>query len=146
MSAVCARHGALVFLALSACQSVIGIQELSEEKRPLAPGAGGSAGSGGSTDVTPGTGGTGEAPPAELSTQQPAPGNTSPPTSAPLADAGAADAAAPRPVITVQGRVIDFSRASNRKYTSADQRAVYPHDSGFDWVEQLNNIALKNWA
>lgn len=48
--------------------------------------------------------------------------------------------------LNLEGKVIDFSRASNRKYTSADQRAVYPHDSGFDWVEQLNNIALKNWA
>jgi hypothetical protein len=47
--------------------------------------------------------------------------------------------------LNLESKVIDFARASNRKYTSADQRAVYPHDSGFDYVEQLNNIALRPW-
>jgi hypothetical protein len=47
--------------------------------------------------------------------------------------------------LNLESKVIDFSRASNRKYTSADQRSVYPHDSGFDYVEQLNNIALRPW-
>jgi hypothetical protein len=47
--------------------------------------------------------------------------------------------------LNLESKIIDFSRASNRKYTSADQRAVYSHDNGFDFVEQLNNIALKPW-
>lgn len=48
--------------------------------------------------------------------------------------------------LNLESRIIDFSRASNRKYTSADQRALYPHDSGFDYVEAMNDIALKTWA
>jgi hypothetical protein len=47
--------------------------------------------------------------------------------------------------LNLENRIIDFSRASNRKYTSADQRAIYAHDSGLDYVEQMNDIALKTW-
>jgi len=46
--------------------------------------------------------------------------------------------------LNLEGKIIHFQRASQRKYTSADQRAVYPHDSGFDQVEQINFIAI-NW-
>ncbi|HWO13984.1 MAG TPA: hypothetical protein VNN80_30985 [Polyangiaceae bacterium] len=116
MSAASALHGALVLLALSACQSVLGIQDLSEEPRPGAPGAGGTDGSGEPTAVdTPapvGTGGTGEtgASPAARDNPQPGPAGTSTPSPAPLSDAGAPDAVAPTPGITVAGRVIDFFR------------------------------------
>jgi hypothetical protein len=47
--------------------------------------------------------------------------------------------------LNLESKVIDFARASSTKYTSADQRSVYPHDSGFDYVEQLNNVALRPW-
>lgn len=37
----------------------------------------------------------------------------------------------------------DLQRASNRRYTSADQRIAFPNDSGFSWVELENDIALR---
>lgn len=46
--------------------------------------------------------------------------------------------------LNLEGKVIDFQRSSQRKYTSADQKAVYPHDSGFDGVEAINFISI-NW-
>src|SRR5690242_8137585 len=98
MSAASALHGALVLLALSACQGVIGIQELTEEQRPLAPGAGGTEGSGGSSDIDmPAAGGNGAAgavPPPAIENPQPGPVSVSTPTASPLSDAGAPDAAA----------------------------------------------------
>jgi hypothetical protein len=61
-----------------------------------------------------------------------------------------------RPVVTGSGQTIsialelenrlsNLSRASNRRYTSADQRLYYPTDIAFGWVEQLNDLAL-NWG
>ncbi|RZU39324.1 hypothetical protein [Edaphobacter modestus] len=44
--------------------------------------------------------------------------------------------------LALENRMIDLSRASNRRYTSADQRIQYPTDSGFSWVEVLNDQAL----
>lgn len=32
-----------------------------------------------------------------------------------------------------------LNRATQRRYTAADQRIYYPDDSGFNWVEMLNN-------
>lgn len=114
MSAASALHGALVLLALSACQGVIGIQELTEEQRPLAPGAGGTEASGGSSDIdmpaAGGNGGAGAVPLPASGNPQPGPVSVGTPTPSPLSDAGAPDASAPRPAITVAGRVIDFFR------------------------------------
>jgi hypothetical protein len=45
--------------------------------------------------------------------------------------------------LALEGKILDFHRASHRKFTSADQRAVYPHDSGFDWVEKINFVAIR---
>lgn len=48
--------------------------------------------------------------------------------------------------INLESKVVDFQRASQRKYTSADQRAMTnAHDSFFDYVEQMNDVALKPW-
>lgn len=45
--------------------------------------------------------------------------------------------------LNLESKMIDFARPSSRRYTSSDQRARYPHDSGFDWVEKLNDVALR---
>jgi len=42
--------------------------------------------------------------------------------------------------LNLESRMIDFQRASGRRLTSADQRSRFPHDSGFDWVETLNDF------
>ena len=47
--------------------------------------------------------------------------------------------------LTLESRMVDLSRPTLRRYTSADQRIQYPDDIGFAWVEQLNDIAL-NWG
>jgi hypothetical protein len=47
--------------------------------------------------------------------------------------------------LELENRLSDLSRASNRRYTSADQRLYYPTDIAFGWVEQLNDLAL-NWG
>lgn len=47
--------------------------------------------------------------------------------------------------LALETRMLDLSRATNRRYTSADQRLKYPTDIGFSWVEQLNDLAL-NWG
>jgi hypothetical protein len=45
--------------------------------------------------------------------------------------------------LNLESRMVDFQRASNRKYTSADQRLRYPKDSGFDFVPRLNDYVGK---
>lgn len=45
--------------------------------------------------------------------------------------------------LNLESKMVDFQRASNRKYTSADQRTRYPHDSGFDFVPRLNDYVGK---
>jgi hypothetical protein len=45
--------------------------------------------------------------------------------------------------LALETRMLDLSRATNRRYTSADQRLLYPTDTGFSWVEQLNDLALR---
>lgn len=45
--------------------------------------------------------------------------------------------------LALESKLTNLSRASNRRYTSADQQLYYPGDGFFNWVEQLNDIALK---
>lgn len=44
--------------------------------------------------------------------------------------------------LALETRMANLQRASNRRYTAADQRSYYWDDSAFDWVEVLNDIAL----
>jgi len=44
--------------------------------------------------------------------------------------------------IALETRMANLQRATNRRYTAADQRNHFPLDSGFNWVEVLNDIAL----
>jgi hypothetical protein len=44
--------------------------------------------------------------------------------------------------LALETKMLDLSRASNRRYTSADQRLFHPTDSSFGWVESLNDQAL----
>ncbi len=44
--------------------------------------------------------------------------------------------------LSLETRMANLQRATNRRYTAADQRNYYPLDSGFNWVEVLNDIAL----
>jgi hypothetical protein len=43
--------------------------------------------------------------------------------------------------LALETKMLDLSRASNRRYTSADQRLYHPTDSAFGWVESLNDQA-----
>ena len=43
--------------------------------------------------------------------------------------------------LALETKMLDLSRASNRRYTSADQRHYFPTDSGFQFVEPLNDQA-----
>ena len=45
--------------------------------------------------------------------------------------------------LALENRMVDLSRPSMRRYTSADQKAKYPRDISFDWVELLNDISLQ---
>jgi hypothetical protein len=44
--------------------------------------------------------------------------------------------------LQLENRLADLQRASNRRYTSADQQRYYPGDTIFSSVESLNDIAL----
>jgi hypothetical protein len=44
--------------------------------------------------------------------------------------------------LALETRMANLQRASNRRYTAADQRSYYPSDTGFNWVETLNDISL----
>jgi hypothetical protein len=45
--------------------------------------------------------------------------------------------------LALETRLINHTRASNRRLTTVDQRANgYPDDTGFVWVERLNDTAL----
>lgn len=44
--------------------------------------------------------------------------------------------------LALESRLLDLGRSSGRRYTSADQNDTYPDDSGFDWVEILNDMAV----
>jgi hypothetical protein len=46
--------------------------------------------------------------------------------------------------LALETRLINHTRASNRRYTANDQHANgYPDDTGMNWIEKLNDIALK---
>jgi hypothetical protein len=47
--------------------------------------------------------------------------------------------------LALESRLLDFGRATQRRYTSADQRLVHPTDMAMDWVEIQNDIAI-NWG
>lgn len=44
--------------------------------------------------------------------------------------------------LSIENRMINLQRATNRRYTSGDQNYYYPDDSGFLHVEELSDIAL----
>ena len=44
--------------------------------------------------------------------------------------------------LALENRLTNLQRPSSRRYTSTDQRIKYPDDTGFVWVEPLNDIAL----
>lgn len=44
-------------------------------------------------------------------------------------------------MLALESRLSDLARPSGRRYTAADQKLFYPDDSGFDWVETLNDRA-----
>lgn len=46
-------------------------------------------------------------------------------------------------LLALENRLVDLSRATSRRYTAADQHIEYPDDTGFNWVEILNDISLK---
>jgi hypothetical protein len=43
----------------------------------------------------------------------------------------------------LETRLTNLQRANARRYTATDQQLYYPDDSAFQWVEQLNDQALK---
>lgn len=45
--------------------------------------------------------------------------------------------------LALENRLSNLQRANQRKYTSADQDLYYPGDMAFNWVESLNDQALK---
>lgn len=47
--------------------------------------------------------------------------------------------------LALENKLSNLQRPNGRRWTSADQRIAYPDDSGFQFVEMLNDIAL-NWG
>lgn len=47
--------------------------------------------------------------------------------------------------LALESRLIDLGRATQRRYTAADQKSVYPTDMAFNWVEILSDAAW-NWG
>jgi hypothetical protein len=45
--------------------------------------------------------------------------------------------------LALESPLTNLQRPNLRRYTSADQRLYYPDDTGFAWVELLNDIALR---
>lgn len=45
--------------------------------------------------------------------------------------------------LALENKLSNLQRASQRRYTSADQHITYPDDTAFNWVEILNDVALK---
>jgi hypothetical protein len=45
--------------------------------------------------------------------------------------------------IDLENRLTNLFRPTSRRYTTADQHIEYPDDTGFNWVEVLNDIALR---
>lgn len=46
-------------------------------------------------------------------------------------------------VLALENRLRNHARAGGRRYTAADQKLDWPLDSGFNWVEILNEISLR---
>jgi hypothetical protein len=44
--------------------------------------------------------------------------------------------------LALESKMVDLSRPSMRRYSSADQRLYFPTDTGFGWMEQLSDTAL----
>lgn len=44
--------------------------------------------------------------------------------------------------LALENRLVNLQRATQRRYTSADQRLYFPTDMAFNWVEILQDIAL----
>jgi hypothetical protein len=44
--------------------------------------------------------------------------------------------------LSLESALTNLQRATCRRYTSGDQQIYFPTDSGFNWVEILNDIAL----
>jgi hypothetical protein len=45
--------------------------------------------------------------------------------------------------LNLETRFTNLQRPNARRYTAADQHVYYPDDTAFQWVEQLNDQALK---
>jgi hypothetical protein len=45
--------------------------------------------------------------------------------------------------LALESRLLDLGRATQRRYTAADQQLDYPDDSGYNWVEALSDITLR---
>jgi hypothetical protein len=45
--------------------------------------------------------------------------------------------------VKLENKLINLQRAGSRRYTAADQNLYYPDDCAFNWVEQLNDQALR---
>jgi len=44
--------------------------------------------------------------------------------------------------LSVESRLIDLERARNRRYTSEDQKQIYPNDLGLDFVVDLQDMPI----
>ena len=47
--------------------------------------------------------------------------------------------------LKLENKLANLQRANMRRYTAADQRIYFPNDTAFNWVELLNDLALK-WS
>jgi len=45
--------------------------------------------------------------------------------------------------LALENRLVNLQRANQRRYTAADQKLAFPTDMAFNWVESLNDIALR---
>lgn len=45
--------------------------------------------------------------------------------------------------LALENRLTNLQHATNRRYTAADQHILYPTDTAFNWVELLNDLALR---
>lgn len=47
--------------------------------------------------------------------------------------------------LALESRLLDLGRATQRRYTAADQNSVFPTDTAFNWVEILSDASW-NWG
>lgn len=45
--------------------------------------------------------------------------------------------------LALENRLVNLQRANQRRYTAADQKLAYPTDNSMNWIETLNDIALR---